>query len=90
VSGDAAEPAVLIQAHVSRAAMLVIATADPVDVRRMVEIARLLNPGIEVVVRMHNEAEAKLLRQEEIGRVFVGEEELARGMAAHVRARMGG
>ena len=31
VSGDAAEPAVLIQAHVARAAMLVIATADPVD-----------------------------------------------------------
>jgi monovalent cation:H+ antiporter-2, CPA2 family len=59
VSGDAAEPAVLIQAHVTRAAMLVIATADPVDVRRMVETARLLNPGIEVVVRMHNEVEAR-------------------------------
>lgn len=89
VSGDAAEPAVLIQAHVARAAMLVIATADPVDVRRMVETARLLNPGIEVVVRMHNDVEAELLRKENVGRVFVGEEELAHGMAAHVGARLG-
>ena len=40
VSGDAAEPAVLIQAHIQRARMLVIATPDTLDVRRMIEIAR--------------------------------------------------
>ena len=39
VSGDASEPAVLIQAHVARARMLVIATPDTLDVRRMIEIA---------------------------------------------------
>jgi CPA2 family monovalent cation:H+ antiporter-2 len=88
VSGDATEPAVLIQAHIAQAAMLVIATPDTLGVRKMVDVARALNPGIEVVVRSHNEEEAKLLEAEQIGRVFMGEHELAHGMAGHVLARM--
>ncbi|MBC8057677.1 MAG: cation:proton antiporter, partial [Rhizobiales bacterium] len=89
VSGDATEPAVLIQAHIARAAMLVIATPDTLGVRKMVELARMLNPGIEVVVRSHNREEAVLLEAEHIGKVFIGEHELAHGMAGHVLARMG-
>jgi CPA2 family monovalent cation:H+ antiporter-2 len=87
VSGNAAEPAVLIQAHIARAAMLVVAIADPIDVRQMAGIARTLNPSIEVVLRTHNEDESVMLRKEEIGTVFYGEEELARGMTAHVLER---
>jgi CPA2 family monovalent cation:H+ antiporter-2 len=89
VSGDATEAAVLIQAHIARAAMLVIATPDTFGVRRMVETARALNPAIEVVVRTHNEEEMRLLEQEQVGKVFMGEHELAHGMAGHVLARMG-
>jgi CPA2 family monovalent cation:H+ antiporter-2 len=88
VSGDAADPAVLIQAHIAQAGMLVIATPDTFNVRKMVETARTLNPGIEVVVRSHGEDEAALLTQEQIGTVFIGEQELAAGMAAHVLSRM--
>lgn len=87
VSGNASEPAVLIQAHIARAAMLVVAIADPIDVRQMASIARTLNPSIEVVLRTHNEDESVMLRKEEIGTVFYGEEELARGMTAHVLER---
>ena len=89
VSGDAAEPAVLIQAHIARAAMLVIATPDTLGVRQMVRAARELNPGIEVVVRSHNEEEAALLEREQTATVFIGEHELAHGIAGHVLARMG-
>ena len=89
VSGDATEPAVPIQAHIANAAMLVIATPDTLGVRKMVEVARALNPHIEVVVRSHNEEEAKLLEAEHIGWVFMGEHELAHGMALHVLKRMG-
>ncbi len=53
----------------------------------MVETARTLNPGIEIVVRTHNEDEAALLRRDGIGTVFFGEAELARGMVAHVLDR---
>ena len=87
VSGDATDPAVLIQAHVADAAMLVIATPDTLGVRQMVETARLLNPRIEVVVRTHSEAESVLLRQEQMGTIFFGDEELAKGMMAHVLRR---
>jgi CPA2 family monovalent cation:H+ antiporter-2 len=87
VSGDAAEPATLIQAHIVEAALLVIACPDPRDVQRMVDIARRLNPGIEIVVRTRSAEAAALLRQAGVGRVFVDEEELARGLQEHVLAR---
>jgi CPA2 family monovalent cation:H+ antiporter-2 len=89
VSGDAADPAVLIQAHIANASMLVIATPDTVSVRRMAEIARTLNPTIEVAVRTHSEEEARLLANENVGMVFFGEHELASAMTRHVLARRG-
>lgn len=88
VSGDASDPAVLIQAHIARAGMLVIATPDTFNVRKMVETARTLNPGIEVVLRTHSDEEAELLQKENLGKVFMGEHELAQGMARHVLNRM--
>lgn len=87
VSGNAADPAALIQAHIADAAMLVIATPDPVGVRQMAETARPLNPDIEIVLRTHGEDESLLLRNEGIGTVFFGEEELAKGMMNHVLQR---
>ena len=89
VSGDATDPAVLIQAHIAHAALLVIATPDTFDALKMLEIARTLNPAIETVLRTHSEEEAALLQREAAGMVFLGENELARGMAQHVLARMG-
>ena len=90
VWGDASDPAVLIQAHIARARMLVIATPDTFDVRQMIEIARTLNPGVETVVRTHSEEEAALLQSENAGTVFVGEHELALGIARHVLQRIAG
>jgi len=84
VAGDAAEPAVLIQAHVARAQILVIATPDAFQARKMIEIARTLNPRIHVVVRSHSEDEAELLRREQAVEVLVGELELANSMVRHV------
>ena len=80
-----------MQAHVARARMLVIATQDSLDVRRIAAHARLLNPGIELVVRSHNEEEeARRLEEEIAGRVFAGEHELARAMTHHVLERCAG
>jgi len=84
VVGNAAEPAVLIQAHIARAAVLVIATPDTFHVRKMVETAKMLNPTIRCVVRTHNEEEAELLRKETGGKVFLGEQELAGSMLRYV------
>ncbi len=87
VSGSAADPSVLIQAHIAHAAMLVIATPDPLGVRQMADTAHALNPGIEIVLRTHSEAESQMLRDDGIGKVFFGEEELAKGMTHHVLER---
>jgi CPA2 family monovalent cation:H+ antiporter-2 len=87
VWGNAAEPEVLVQAHVADAAMLVVATPDTLGVRQMAETARTLNPGIEIVVRSHSEDETTLLRRDAVGTVFMGEEELAKAMLAHVSGR---
>lgn len=87
VSGDAAEDAaVLIQAHVANAAMLVVAVPDSLQVRKMVEIAQKLNPNIQMVLRSHNAEEARLLTDEGWGTVFLEEQELAKGMTAHILA----
>ena len=84
VWGDATEPSVLIQAHIRDAKALVIATPETIHVRKMVEIARALNPAIQIVVRSHNVEEAELLEREGAGTVFVGESELASSMVRHV------
>ncbi|MBT9541052.1 YbaL family putative K(+) efflux transporter [Thiobacillus sp.] len=87
VSGDAVDPAVLVQAHIAHAAMLVVATPDLINVRQMADTARALNPGIEIVLRTHSEDESDLLSKEGVGTVFFGEEELAKGMTHHVLQR---
>lgn len=69
--------------------MLVIATPDTFNVRQMIETARKLNLGIETVVRTRNEEEADLLQREAGETVFLGEDELAKGMSRHVLERYG-
>ena len=87
VFGNASEPGVLIQAHIHKASMLVIATPDSAEARRMARIARAVNPRIEIVVRTHSEEEAVLLEKEISGKVFMGEHELAIAATRYVLER---
>ncbi|UST55146.1 Kef family K(+) transporter [Comamonadaceae bacterium OTU4NAUVB1] len=89
VWGDAAEPTVLVQAHIAKARVLVIATPDTLHVQQMIETARLLNPGILTVIRSHNEEEAGLLAKDISVTVFLGEHELAQSMARRVLQHAG-
>ena len=84
VSGNSSDPAVLIQAHIARAHILVIATPDSFHVRRIIEIARMLNPSVETVVRTHSDEDAAMLQKEHAGKIFMGEHELALGMTRYV------
>jgi CPA2 family monovalent cation:H+ antiporter-2 len=68
--------------------MLVIAAPDPFQARGMLEIARMVNPGVETVVRTHGEEETELLRKEGADQAFLSEHELARSMADYVLRRM--
>ena len=88
VYGDAADPAVLIQAHIANAAMLAVAWPDPVAASQMIETARALNPGIEIIVRMHTREEVLLLEKEQVTTICA-EDELAKGMIRLVLERFG-
>jgi cell volume regulation protein A len=84
VFGDASQDIVLVQAHIMKAAMLVIATPDTMKVRKMVDAARSLNPGIRIAIRSHSEVDALLLEKELAGRVFIAEHELGDNMVRHI------
>lgn len=77
VAGDAADPTVLIQAHIMRASLLIITVTDIIKVRQMIETARTLNPDIAIYVRCNNEDEAALLKDELAVDVFVAVDALA-------------
>ena len=77
----------LIQAHIANAAILVIAIPDTLHVRQMVEIARALNPHIEIVVRSHSEEESALLRADQVGTVVVRDDALTQAMTRHILQR---
>lgn len=89
VCGDSTVPSVLIQAHIARAGMLVIAISDTFNIRPMIQCARTLNKNIEIVIRTHNEDEASLLKHDGPGKVFFAEEELAKNMSLYVLDRFG-
>jgi monovalent cation:H+ antiporter-2, CPA2 family len=89
VSGEASEPMVLVQAHIAKAGMLLVATSDPVDLRQMVKIARTLNPRIEVALRSESADEAAFFAKEKMGRIFLAEQELSTVMVGHVLERYG-
>jgi len=89
IEGDAAAPGVLTQAGVQHARLIAVATPDSFQARRIVEVARQLNPGIDVVVRTHSETEFKALEALGAGRVVMGERELARGMLEYSLRSLG-
>jgi CPA2 family monovalent cation:H+ antiporter-2 len=87
VFGDASEPEVLIQAHITHARMLVVATPNAFETLQMIKIAHALNPKLDVLVRTHNKEEGVLLKQEKVGKIFLGEDELGKSMSKHVLRR---
>jgi CPA2 family monovalent cation:H+ antiporter-2 len=89
VYGDAARPAILEHVHLETARMLIIAAPDPYHARRIIEVARKANPGIDTVVRTHSDAERAYLERLGVGRVVMGERELAFGIAHYALLRFG-
>lgn len=88
VTGDASDPFVLIQAHIARAAILVIATKDSIDISKMVETARTLNPEVKIFIRARDSEEVALYEQEGWGKSFTAEDELAARLANEVMVQM--
>jgi CPA2 family monovalent cation:H+ antiporter-2 len=89
VMGNVSDIAVLIQAHIARAGMLVISVPDLVDIRPALDSATQLNPALEILVRTNSKEEAELLEHIIPGQVFIDKAEVARSMAAEALRRFG-
>ena len=89
VWGDATDPLVLVQAHVANAGLLLVTIPDAVSMRRIVALARELNPAIEIVVLAGSADEVSLLAADGADRVFLKDAELAAAIGQHVGRRFG-
>jgi CPA2 family monovalent cation:H+ antiporter-2 len=81
VYGDAAQPEVLVQAHIAEAGLLLVAIADSAELQPMLQTARTLNPSIPVVARAHGDEDAARLREAGVDRVLQPKAALAGAMA---------
>ena len=84
VSGIATEPGVLIQAHIQHARLLVVSPMDILDIHKIVDIAKTLNPKIQVLVCAESKEEAEVIRRDNIGEVYYAKEEMAKNMSNHI------
>jgi len=89
IFGDATAPGVLDDAHVEKARLLIIASPDGYQARRVLELARQKNPGIAVVVRTHSTEELAYLIEQGVNRAVMGELELALEMTNYALLSLG-
>ena len=89
IVGDASAPDVLRAAGIEHARLVVVATPDSFQARRIVEVARELKHGIDLVVRTHSASEFQALEAMQVGRVVMGERELAHGMLEYALRSLG-
>jgi CPA2 family monovalent cation:H+ antiporter-2 len=88
VRGETSDPAALIQAHIARAGMVVADGTDPVRTASLVEVARALNPKVEIAFHLGSAEEAGRLRGEGC-RTFLHQETAAKAVSDHVLSRFG-
>lgn len=89
VRGSAENAAVLGQAPLGAAAVLVVAVPDPLVARQVVTNARREHPRLPIVVRSHSAAERDVLRRLGANEVVVGETELGLEMTRYTLRRLG-
>jgi CPA2 family monovalent cation:H+ antiporter-2 len=89
VVGDAASSEVMESVSIESARLLVIATPDGFQARRILEIARQRNPKIPIVVRTHSASELEYLIRQGVDRAVMGELELALEMTNYALLSLG-
>jgi K+:H+ antiporter len=89
IQGDASAAGVLDRAAIEHARLLVIASPDGFQARRILELARERNPRIAIVVRTHSASELAYLIGQGVDRAVMGELELALEMTDYALRSLG-
>lgn len=84
ISGDAADPMVLVQGHIVTAAQLMVIDIDPVKTLKIVEMAKQLNPELNIMARAGSRDEVEHLKQEGIARVYLDSESVSEVLTGNI------
>lgn len=84
ISGDAADPMVLVQGHIVTAAQLMVIDIDPVKTLKIVEMAKQLNPELNIMARAGSCDEVEHLKQEGIARVYLDSESISEVLTGNI------
>lgn len=84
ISGDAADPMVLVQGHIVTAAQLMVIDIDPVKTFKIVEMAKQLNPELNIMARAGSRDEVEHLKQEGIARVYLDSESISEVLTGNI------
>ena len=79
----------LEHAHVAAAKVLVLAAPESYHTQGIIELARGLNPDIEIAVRANSESEVPALAKQGGGLAIMGEREVAFGLMDYALRRLG-
>lgn len=84
ISGDAADPMVLVQGHIVTAAQLMVSDIDPVKTLKIVEMAKQLNPELNIMARAGSRDEVEHLKQEGIANVYLDSESVSEVLTGNI------
>lgn len=84
ISGDAADPMVLVQGHIVTAAQLMVIDIDPVKTLKVVEMAKQLNPELNIMARAGSRDEVEHLKQEGIANVYLDSESVSEVLTSNI------
>jgi CPA2 family monovalent cation:H+ antiporter-2 len=94
IQGDATRADVLDRAGIRHAKLLVVTAPEPIRARRIVDVARLANPYLDVAVRTHSATEQAYFEQhlsthDARGRAVYAEREAALNLAHYALQAVG-
>ncbi|MEO8333947.1 MAG: cation:proton antiporter [bacterium] len=90
IQGDATRADVLDRAGIRNATLLVVTAPEPIRARRIVDVAQLANPHLEIAVRTHSATEQAYFEQHlKRGRAVYAEREAALSLAHYALQAIG-
>lgn len=84
IAADATHEQALIDAAIDKAQAIIIAVPNPYEVRRIVEAARKVKPGIKVLVRAQNDVEMEYFATQNVDLAVMGAREVARRIVSYL------
>ena len=87
LSGNAADPEVIVAANLGHARCLLVAIPDAFEGGQVVQQARAMNPALPIIARAHSEAEIEHLMKHGANLVVMGEHEIAKAMIENIDDR---